>query len=345
LVLIFVPLAGAAGAAVWAWDDGVGWVILALAGGMYLVTGHGVSVGFHRMLAHRSFRPNRVVKIALAIAGSMAIEGSVFTWVAQHRRHHAFADATGDPHSPWRYGSGLRPQLHGLWHAHLGWFFVANPSDPERWIADLVADGDLQLISRTATLWALLSIALPFFLGWLLTATLAGALAALLWAGGVRILLLHHVTFAVNSVGHMFGRRPFRTRDRSTNFAPLALLSCGDSWHNAHHAYPGLARHGIDRGQIDSSALLIRLLERLRFASDAKWPTATNTARRRTRLGANQGGPITVNGAFNPGTSVSPGAAKHTGESCGPTSNDSSAEPSSPAPGLASIELNRGTTS
>ena len=158
---------------------------------------------------------------------------------------------------------------------------MANPSDPERWIPDLLADGDLQLISRTATLWAWLSIVLPFFLGWLLTGTLSGALLALLWASGVRILLLHHVTWAVNSVGHMFGRRPFRTRDRSTNFAPLALLSCGDSWHNAHHAYPRLARHGIERGQIDSSALLIRLLERLRWASEANWPTPANTARRR----------------------------------------------------------------
>jgi stearoyl-CoA desaturase (Delta-9 desaturase) len=281
LVLILAPLAGSVGAAVWAGVDGVSWVILALAGGMYLVTGHGLSVGFHRMLAHRSFRPKRAVKIALAIAGSMAIEGSVFTWVAQHRRHHRFADSAGDPHSPWRYGRGLGPQLRGLGHAHVGWIFVANPSEPERWIPDLLADGDLQLISRTATLWAWLSIVLPFFLGWLLTGTISGALLALLWASGVRILLLHHVTWAVNSVGHMFGRRPFRTRDRSTNFAPLALLSCGDSWHNAHHAYPRLARHGIEPGQIDSSAVLIRLLERLGWASEANWPTPANTARRR----------------------------------------------------------------
>jgi stearoyl-CoA desaturase (delta-9 desaturase) len=281
LVLIFAPLAGAAGAAAWAWKNGVSWVILGLAVGMYLLTGHGLSVGFHRMLAHRSFRPNRAVKIGFAIAGSMAIEGSVFTWVAQHRRHHAFADSVGDPHSPWDYGSGLGAQLRGLWHAHIGWFFQPNPSDPERWIPDLLADGDLHLIARTATLWAWLSILLPFFLGWLLTRTIAGALLALLWASGVRIFLLHHVTWAVNSVGHMFGRRPFRTRDRSTNFAPLALLSCGDSWHNNHHAFPGLARHGIDRGQIDSSGFLIWFLGRIRCATEANWPTPSKTARRR----------------------------------------------------------------
>jgi stearoyl-CoA desaturase (Delta-9 desaturase) len=139
----------------------------------------------------------------------------------------------------------------------------------------------MQIISRTATVWALLSLALPSFLGWLLTGTLAGALAALLWAGGARIFLLHHVTWAVNSVGHMFGNRPYRTRDNSTNFAPLALLTFGDSWHNAHHAYPRLARHGIDRGQIDSSALLIRSFERLRLASEVNWPTGPNTAARR----------------------------------------------------------------
>jgi stearoyl-CoA desaturase (Delta-9 desaturase) len=268
LVLILAPLAGAIGAAVWVWDDGVSWVILALAGGMYLVTGHGLSVGFHRMLAHRSFRPNRTVKIALAIAGSMAIEGSVFTWVAQHRRHHRFADSAGDPHSPWRYGPGLGPQLRGLWHAHVGWFFAANPSDPERWIPDLLADGDLQLISRTATLWAWLSIVLPFFLGWLLTGTLTGALLALLWASGVRILLLHHVTWAVNSVGHMFGHRPFRTR-RGTNLRCSPAAIRGTTPMTPIRVWLGMGSGAIS----DSSALLIRLFERLRCASEANWPT------------------------------------------------------------------------
>ncbi len=281
VVLIGLPLAGLVWAVIWAWDDGVSRMALAIAAGMYLVTGHGLSVGFHRMLSHRSFRPTRPLKIILAVAGSMAAEGSVFTWVAQHRRHHAHADSPDDPHSPWRYGTGFGPQLRGLWHAQVGWFFEANPSHPERWIPDLLADHDLQVISETATVWVLLSLAVPTLLGWLLTGTLAGALATLLWAGGVRIFLLHHVTWAVNSVGHMFGTRPFRTRDNSTNFAPLALLSFGDSWHNAHHACPRLARHGVDRGQIDSSAALIRFLESVRCASDVNWPSATNTAARR----------------------------------------------------------------
>jgi stearoyl-CoA desaturase (delta-9 desaturase) len=284
-VLIGLPFAGLVWAAAWVWDDGVSRTALAVAAGMYLLTGHGLPVGFHRMLSHRSFRPSRALKIGLAVAGSMAAEGSAFTWVAQHRRHHAYADTPEDPHSPWRYGTGFYPQLRGLWHAHVGWFFETNPSHPERWIPDLLADPDLQIISRTATLWVLLSLALPTFLGWLLTGTLAGALTMLLWAGGVRIFLLHHVTWAVNSVGHMFGNRPFYTRDSSTNFALLALLSFGDSWHNAHHAYPRLARHGVDRGQIDSSALLICIFENLHWASDVRWPSHANTAPRRRHPG------------------------------------------------------------
>ena len=279
-MLIGLPFVGLVWAAVWMWEGSVSPIALAIAAGMYLLTGHGVSVGFHRMLTHRSFRPSRGLKIALAIAGSMAAEGSVFTWVAQHRRHHAYADTAGDPHSPWCYGTGFLPQLKGLYHAHVGWFFQPNPSHPERWIPDLLADPDLQVVSRTATVWVLLSLALPTLLGGLLTGTLDGALATLLWAGAGRIFLLHQVTWAVNSIGHMFGNRPFRTRDKSTNFAPLALLSFGDSWHNAHHAHPRLARHGIDRHQVDSSARLIRLFERLHLASDVNWPNP-HTARRR----------------------------------------------------------------
>jgi stearoyl-CoA desaturase (delta-9 desaturase) len=183
LVLIGLPFAGLVWAAAWVWDDGVSRTALAVAAGMYVLTGNGLSVGFHRMLTHRSFRPRRALKIALAIAGSMAAEGSAFTWVAQHRRHHAYADTLGDPHSPWRYGSGFCPQLRGLWHAQVGWFFETNPSQPERWIPDLLADADLQIISRTATLWVLLSLAVPTALGWLLTGTLTGALATLLGPG------------------------------------------------------------------------------------------------------------------------------------------------------------------
>jgi stearoyl-CoA desaturase (delta-9 desaturase) len=281
VILLGLPFFGVVWGIAWWWQGGVSPVALGIAGVMYLVTGHGLSVGFHRMFSHRSFRPTRALKIALAIAGSMAAEGSLFTWVAQHRRHHAYADSDGDPHSPWRYGDGFGPQLRGLGHAHFGWFFRPNPSEPERWVPDLLADRDLRFISRTAALWVVLSLALPTLVGWLLTGSASEALATLLWAGGVRIFLLHHVTWAVNSIGHMFGNRPFHTRDLSTNFAPLALLSFGDSWHNAHHAHPRLARHGIDRGQVDSSASLIRIFERVGLASKVNWPSASNTSARR----------------------------------------------------------------
>ena len=270
--LVVVPLAGLAYAMVRFWNHGIGWFDLILAVVLYAITGHGLTVGFHRYFSHRSFHAVRALKIALAIAGSLGVEGSVYTWAAQHRRHHAYADRDGDPHSPWAFGSGLRSQLRGLGHAHIGWLFKSNPSHPERWIPDLLADRDLAFISRTAAGWATLSFVLPFLLGLAVTGTLKGAILALLWGGLVRMAVLHHVTWGVNSLGHMFGARPFRNRDRSTNVAALALLSFGDSWHNAHHAYPMSARHGVDRHQLDSSARLIRLFERLGWATNVKWP-------------------------------------------------------------------------
>ena len=281
VVLILLPLGGAVYAAFLQWGHAITWFDLGLAVGMYLLTGHGLSVGFHRLFTHGSFRPCRPLKVGLAIAGSMAIEGSLFTWVAQHRRHHAYADRIGDPHSPWRYGTGAGPQLKGLWHAHIGWIFVGNPSEPERWIPDLLEDKDLCFVSRTAALWSVLSLVLPFGAGFVVTGRLSGALLALLWAGAVRVLVLHHVTWGVNSIAHMFGSRPFRTRDRSANVALLSVLSFGDAWHNAHHAYPSLARHGVDRWQVDSSAGLIRAFEGLGWASDVRWPRASKIAARR----------------------------------------------------------------
>ncbi|MCU4185394.1 fatty acid desaturase [Acidiferrimicrobium sp. IK] len=282
--LVVGPLAAVGVAGVVFWRHGIGWFDVILAVVMYAVTGFGLTVGFHRMLTHGSFRPARALKVALAIAGTMGVEGSAFTWVAHHRKHHAYADRDGDPHSPWDYGSGFPALLRGLGHAHVGWFFKSNPSEPQRWIPDLLTDRDLSFVSRTAVVWSALSLAIPFGIGLAVTGTWYGAWLALLWAGLVRMAVLHHVTFGVNSLGHMFGSRPFRTRDRSTNIAALALLSMGDSWHNGHHAFPTLARHGVDRHQIDLSAGLIRLFERLGWASDARWPDPARLAARRLPL-------------------------------------------------------------
>lgn len=245
-------------------------VVLAVC--FYLVTGHGVTVGFHRLFTHRSFKAKRPLKIALAVAGSMAVEGSLIGWVANHRRHHVFSDQPGDPHSPHRYGAGALGQLRGFAYAHVGWLFAGDGTSEDRYAADLRRDGDIVTISRMFPAFAVASFVLPFVAGWLLTRSLLGAFTAFLWAGVVRMALLHHATWSVNSVCHMFGDRPQAVADRSTNFWPLAVVSMGESWHNFHHAHPASARHGAGRGQLDSSAALIRLFERAGWATAVRWP-------------------------------------------------------------------------
>lgn len=256
-------------------------ILLALV--LYTVTGLGVTVGFHRGLTHGSYRAVRPVRIALAVAGSMSFQGDVIGWVATHRRHHAFTDRPGDPHSPYRYGTHLRGQLRGLLHAHVGWLFRNDGTPADRYAPDLVADRDISAVSRAFPALCVLTLALPFAAGWAIGGTWVHALTALLWAGLVRIALLQHVTWSVNSLCHMIGERPFRTRrhDRATNLWPLALLSFGESWHNLHHADPTCARHGVDRGQVDPSAAVIRLLERLGWVSEVRWPAPDRVAARR----------------------------------------------------------------
>ena len=212
------------------------------------------------------------------MTGSLAVEGSLVGWVANHRRHHMFSDQPGDPHSPWWPRRSNGGHLRGFIHAHVGWLFTADSTPVGRFAPDMSGDPDVALISRLFPLLAVASFALPFGLGWLWSGSLTGAVAALLWAGVIRIALLHHVTWSVNSMGHLFGRRPFATNDRSTNFAPLALLSLGESWHNFHHACPSSARHGAQTRQLDSSAGLIRLLERAGWATKVRWPTPDRIA-------------------------------------------------------------------
>jgi stearoyl-CoA desaturase (delta-9 desaturase) len=279
--IVFGPLSGLLWAAFRFWHHGIGWFDLALAGALYVVTGFGISLGFHRLFTHRSFRARRGLRIVLAVAGSMAAEGSLVSWVSHHRRHHVFADRDGDPHSPCIDGSGVMRQLRGVAHAHVGWLFSGVQSNPKRWSRDLLADRDVMVVSRLTPLWITLSFVLPFGIGWAVSRSIVGALLALLWAGAVRVALLHHVTWSVNSLCHLFGKRPYRTSDHSGNIALLSVVSFGDSWHNAHHAFPALARHGCDRGQIDSSAALLRLFEKLGWASHARWPTPEQLGIRR----------------------------------------------------------------
>ena len=277
-VLVLAPVIALGAGLPLLWGHAVNWRDIVLAVSLYSITGYGVTVGFHRLFAHRSFKATRALKVTLAVSGSLAVQGSLIGWVASHRRHHMFSDQPGDPHSPWWPPGSGRGRLRGLAHAHVGWLFAADSTPARRFAPDMLADPDLVLISRMFPLFAVLSLALPFAVGWIWSGSLVGALAALLWAGVVRIALLHHVTWSVNSIGHRFGRRPFATSDHSTNFAPLAVLSFGESWHNFHHACPSSARHGVQPHQLDSSAALIRLLERAGWATKVRWPTPERLA-------------------------------------------------------------------
>ncbi len=239
---------------------------------VYLFTGFGISVGFHRLLTHRSFKANRALKIVCAVAGSMALQGSAISWVAIHRRHHMFGDQPGDPHSPHRYGPGTVGILKGFAWAHVGWLFAMDPTDTKHFAPDLHRDRDLVVIDRLFPVLAVASLALPFFIGWAMLGTLFGGLVVLIWAGFLRVTLLHHVTWSVNSVCHIWGQRPFATHDRSTNVRALSLVSFGESWHNFHHAAPSSARHGVLPHQHDLSARLISFFERMGWATKVRWP-------------------------------------------------------------------------
>lgn len=282
-LLVIGPLCGLVWAVIEAWGHGLSVTNLLVAGVFYLVAGHGITVGFHRYLTHGGFKAKRRVRIGLAVAGCFAVEGGPISWVALHRRHHQFSDAEGDPHSPYRFGTSPLAQIRGLVYAHVGWLFTGPAARPDTYAPDLLADRDIQRVDRLFPLLAATSVLTPFLLGWLVTGTFGGALSMLLWAGLVRIAVLHHVTWSVNSVCHLVGRRPFRTRgtDRARNFWPLALVSMGESWHNLHHADPTCARHGVDRFQIDSSARLIRFLELAGMVTDVRWPDRNRLSARR----------------------------------------------------------------
>ena len=283
-LIVIAPLAGLA-AAIWLlWARAIGFTDIGLAVFFYLLTGFGVTIGFHRCLTHRSFAARPALRVALAVAGSMAFEGDVIGWVATHRRHHAFTDRPGDPHSPYRFGTRPVGQLRGLLHAHVGWLFGNDPTSQQRYAPDLLADRSTRIVSRTFPALCVASLALPFAAGWAIGGgSLRAALTALLWAGLVRIALLQHVTWSVNSLCHLLGNRPFTTRrhDRATNLWPLAVPSLGESWHNMHHSDPACARHGVDRGQIDLSAELIRVFEAFGWVSGVRWPVAARLDRRR----------------------------------------------------------------
>jgi stearoyl-CoA desaturase (delta-9 desaturase) len=260
LAAVILPLAGFVTAIVSLWGWGFGWVDLGLLLGMYVFTALGITVGFHRLFTHRSFETNAVVRFVLAALGSMAVQGSVLRWVAQHRRHHRHSDTPDDPHSPHHYGRGLISSIKGFYHAHIGWAFTRDPSGLSRYVADLRKSASIRVASALFPLWIALGLVIPTVLGGILTGTWAGALFGLIWGGLVRVFLVHHVTWSVNSVCHLWGRRPYPEADHSRNNFLFGILAMGEGWHNNHHAFPTSARHGLRWWQIDVTYYVIRLM-------------------------------------------------------------------------------------
>jgi stearoyl-CoA desaturase (delta-9 desaturase) len=262
---------------VWGW--GVNWHDLALLVVFHTVGVLGITVGFHRHFTHKSFKAKQWLRVAMAITGSLAVQGNVLNWVADHRRHHAFSDREGDPHSPWLFGTSPLAVARGFLHAHMGWFFDRAETNHRRFIPDLLADRAVLGVARTFGVWVTVSLLLPAIIGGLVTMSWWGALSGFFWGGLVRLAVSNHVTWSINSICHMVGARPFRSRDRSRNFWPMAVVSMGESWHNLHHADPTCARHGVLPGQIDVSARVIWIFERLGWAYDVRWPTPQRLAK------------------------------------------------------------------
>jgi len=266
---VVVPFVATIVAIALLWDSAVSATDLIIAAVMYMVTAVGITVGFHRLLTHRSFQTAKPLEYAFAVLGSMAVQGPAIAWVADHRKHHAHTDEEGDPHSPHVApdGSGVRNVLTGLWHAHTGWLMsTQGRADWKKYAPDLYEDRGMRMISRNFPFLVLLTLAIPALAGFLLTGTALGALTGLLWGGLVRIFFVHHVTWSVNSVCHFLGTRRFETDDRSTNVFWLALPSLGESWHHNHHAFPRSAFHGLKRWEPDPSGLIIAALEKVGLA-------------------------------------------------------------------------------
>jgi stearoyl-CoA desaturase (delta-9 desaturase) len=265
---VVVPFAATLAAIALLWDRLVSWDDLVLLAVMYLITAGGITIGFHRLLTHRSFRTHKPTEYAFAALGSMAVQGPVIAWVADHRKHHAHTDVEGDPHSPHvGHGEGVSGVLRGLWHAHTGWLLSEHGrAEWSRYAPDLTEDRGMRLINRRFVSLVMLGLALPAGAGFLITGTVAAAATGLLWGGLVRIFFVHHVTWSVNSICHFLGSRRFEVEDRSTNVFWLALPSLGESWHHNHHAFPRSAVHGLRRWELDPSALLIGAMERVGLA-------------------------------------------------------------------------------
>jgi stearoyl-CoA desaturase (delta-9 desaturase) len=283
VVITVLPFLGLLAAVTLSWNEAVGLTDLLLFLGLYVICGFGITIGYHRMLTHRAFEAIAPLKAALLVAGSLAIQGAAIDWAVDHRTHHAFSDKEGDPHSPHHgFSSSLWGRLQGLGHAHVGWLFGHSRIDRERYAKDLLQDRMVVTISRLFPLWIVLSFAIPFALGGAITRTWTGAFTGLVWGGLVRLFFNHHVTWSVNSICHVFGRRPFAANDRSTNNWLLALPSLGEAWHHNHHVFPTSAFHGLGWRQVDLSGIVIAAWEKVGLVRNVRRPSAEQIGRKRT---------------------------------------------------------------
>jgi stearoyl-CoA desaturase (delta-9 desaturase) len=268
LVAVLVPWIGFMVAAVLAWNRILRPVDVVLFVVMYLIAGFGVTGGYHRLFTHRSFTCPGFIRALFGIAGSMAVQGPLFFWVATHRRHHQHSDVQGDPHSPHEHGEGMKGLMLGFWHAHMGWMFRGADAMTVRSLPDLSKDPVARVVHRGFVWWAVGGLVLPGILGGLITQSWMGALTGFLWGGLARVFMGHHATWSVNSICHLWGTRPFKTRDESRNNAAVAVVSLGEGWHNNHHAHPQSARHGLRWYQFDLTWILIRTLNLFGLASN-----------------------------------------------------------------------------
>jgi len=282
LTAVLLPFAGFVAAVVLLWGVAFNWIYLALFGGMYAATVIGIGVGFHRLFTHRSFKTSKPVAAILAIMGSMAVEGPILHWVAVHRRHHQHSDGEDDPHSPHVHGSGVWGILRGIWHAHVGWLFHAHPKGLSKYVQDLRQDKVVLWMSRLFPAWVFLGLVLPAVLGGLLTMSWTGVLLGFIWGGLARVFLVHHVTWSINSVCHIWGTKPFRSHDESRNNFIFGVLAFGEGWHNNHHAFPTSARHGLSWWQVDVSYMIIRGMATVGLAHDVRVPAPERIAAKRS---------------------------------------------------------------
>jgi stearoyl-CoA desaturase (delta-9 desaturase) len=293
IAAVTIPFAGFVAATVLLWGVAFNWIYLAILVGMYIAPGLGITIGYHRLFTHRSFETPQAMAAILAALGSMAIEGPMLQWVAVHRSHHQHSDDHDDPHSPHAYGAGIRGTIRGLWHAHMGWIFAGHtflptrnrasrvPHGVARYVKDLRRDPLCRWMNQTFPVWAFLGLLIPAVIGGILTMSWIGALLGFIWGGLVRVFLVHHTTWSVNSVCHIWGTRPFRSHDESRNNAIFGVLALGEGWHNNHHAFPTSARHGLRWWQFDLSYLIIRAMGLVGLARDVRVPSPERIAAKR----------------------------------------------------------------